>query len=96
MGPHSDISEAKLTAATTTIDAGGTLIGCGTINGAVVNNGTVLSECGGVLTISGNVTNNGTLRITNGGNARCIRDLYQQRHPRHHDRGAGSSGAFCQ
>lgn len=66
-GATFNISEAKLTAGTTTIDAGGTLIGCGTINGAVVNNGTVLSECGGVLTIGGSVTNNGTLRITNGG-----------------------------
>jgi autotransporter-associated beta strand protein len=62
-----DLSAAKLTAPTTTVDSGGTLVACGTINGAVVNNGTIDSDCGGVLTITGNVTNNGTTRITDGG-----------------------------
>ena len=55
-----------ITANTVQINAGGTLTGCGAINGNLLNNGTVLSDCGGTLEISGNVTNNGTMQFLNG------------------------------
>jgi autotransporter-associated beta strand protein len=57
-----------VTANTVQINAGGTLTGCGTINGNLLNNGTVLADCGapGGLTISGNVTNNGVMQIVSG------------------------------
>ena len=57
-----------ITANTVQINAGGTMTGCGTINGNLLNNGTVVSSCGapGVLTINGNVTNNGAMQILAG------------------------------
>lgn len=44
------------------------LTGCGTISGTMVVDagGTVLADCGGVLTFTGSVTNNGTMRAING------------------------------
>ncbi|HEU5071390.1 MAG TPA: polysaccharide lyase family protein [Verrucomicrobiae bacterium] len=53
-----------ITANTVQINAGGFLTGCGTLNGNLLNDGTVVSDCGapGRLTIFGNVTNNGTLQ----------------------------------
>ena len=48
------------------IDAGGSLLGCGTMTADLINNGTVLADCGVKLTINGDVVNNGTFRITNG------------------------------
>jgi T5SS/PEP-CTERM-associated repeat protein len=46
-----------------------TLTGCGTINGSVVVDpgGTVITDCGGILTFTGIVTNNGTMQAINGG-----------------------------
>lgn len=45
-----------------------TLSGCGTIASTVVVDagGTVIADCGGLLTFTGSVTNNGLLRATNG------------------------------
>jgi rhamnogalacturonan endolyase len=56
----------NVTANTVQINAGGTLTGCGAINGNLVNNGTVLADCGGTLEITGNVTNNGAMQFLNG------------------------------
>ena len=48
------------------INSGGTLTGCGSITGNLLNNGTVIANCGGTLAINGNVTNNGTMQFLNG------------------------------
>ena len=42
------------------------LTGCGTINGNVLVEGTVVADCGGTLTFSGVVTNNGVIKATGG------------------------------
>jgi hypothetical protein len=55
-----------ITANTVQINSGGTLTGCGAINGNLLNNGTVFADCGAPLEISGNVTNNGTMQFLNG------------------------------
>lgn len=55
-----------ITANTVQINSGGTLTGCGAINGNLLNNGAVLSDCGATLEIVGNVTNNGTMQFVNG------------------------------
>ena len=55
-----------VTANTVRISAGGVLTGCGTISGNLLNNGTVLVDCGAPLAISGTVTNNGAMRFSNG------------------------------
>jgi len=59
------LTYGTLISGTTTINAGGELIDCGTINGSLVNKGTVVSNCGGAVTVSGSVTNSGTMMITN-------------------------------
>jgi T5SS/PEP-CTERM-associated repeat protein len=43
-----------------------TLSGCGTVTGNVLVEGTVLADCGGILTFTGSVTNNSLLRAANG------------------------------
>lgn len=50
------------------IESGGTLTGCGIINGPLVNNGLVLLDCGTgqQLTVNGSLTNNGTLQLIAG------------------------------
>jgi autotransporter-associated beta strand protein len=48
------------------IDAGGSLLGCGTLVSDLINNGTAHSDCGIKLTINGDVVNNGTFRVTAG------------------------------
>jgi len=50
------------------INAGGTLTGCGTLNGNLLNYGSVIADCGAgrSLVIVGNVTNNGTMQILAG------------------------------
>ena len=55
-----------ITANTVQINSGGTLTGCGTINGNLLNNGTVVADGGATLEISGNVTNNGAMQFING------------------------------
>ena len=57
-----------ITANTVQINSGGALTGCGTINGNLLNNGTVTASCGapGGLAINGNVTNNGAMQILSG------------------------------
>ena len=42
------------------------LTGCGTINGNVLVEGTVLADCGGNLVFTGTVTNNATMKAING------------------------------
>ena len=51
---------------TVQINSGGTLTGCGAINGNLLNNGTALANCGATLAISGNLTNNGTMELISG------------------------------
>ncbi|MFO1489273.1 MAG: polysaccharide lyase family protein, partial [Verrucomicrobiota bacterium] len=55
-----------ITAGLVQINSGGSLTGCGAINGNLLNNGAVLADCGGALEISGNVTNNGSMQFVNG------------------------------
>jgi autotransporter-associated beta strand protein len=57
-----------VTAGFTTVQPGGTLTGCGILNGPLVNNGTVLLNCGSgqQLVINGSFTNNGTLQLLAG------------------------------
>jgi len=55
-----------VTANTVQINAGGTLTSCGAINGNLLNNGTVIANCGGILNLTGNVTNNGAMQFLNG------------------------------
>lgn len=55
-----------ITANTVLISYGGTMTGCGAINGNLLNNGTVLADNCGTLDISGNATNNGTMQFLNG------------------------------
>lgn len=55
-----------ITANTVQINSGGTLTGCGAINGNLLNNGTVIADCGGTLEITGNITNNGAMQFLNG------------------------------
>ncbi|MBP7951637.1 MAG: hypothetical protein KA004_18490, partial [Verrucomicrobiales bacterium] len=55
-----------LTTSLLEINAGSSLTGHGTINGELINNGT-LTTSSQTLTITGPVTNNGLMRITGGG-----------------------------
>ena len=48
------------------IDAGGSLLGCGTLAADLINHGTVQSDCGVKLTLNGDVVNHGTFRVTSG------------------------------
>ena len=48
------------------VGRGGTLTGCGALTGNLLNNGTVVADCGATLAITGNVTNNGTMQFLNG------------------------------
>ena len=56
----------SITAGLVQINAGGTLTGCGALTGNLLNNGTVVADCGATLAITGNVTNNGTMQFLNG------------------------------
>ena len=58
----------SVTADTVQVNAGGSLTGCGAIQGDLVNNGTIISACGKghTLAIVGNVTNNGAMQILSG------------------------------
>lgn len=49
------------------IAAGAQLTGHGTLNGELVNSGTVITTTGQTLTVTGQVTNNGYMRISHGG-----------------------------
>jgi autotransporter-associated beta strand protein len=60
------VTAGTLTSGTTTISAGGTLVDNGTVNGLIINQGSIFSNSGGTVTINGNVTNNGTVTVTNG------------------------------
>jgi len=55
-----------VTANTVQINGGGTLTGCGAIFGNLLNNGSVLADCGATLEITGNITNNGAMQFLNG------------------------------
>jgi rhamnogalacturonan endolyase len=58
----------SLTAGLTRIESGGLLTGCGTINGPLVNHGTMLLNCGmgQQLVVNGSFTNHGTLQLLAG------------------------------
>jgi hypothetical protein len=58
-GVHSFVNDLR-------IRTNASLTGCGTINGNVLVQGTVVADCGGTLTFTGVVTNNATLRAVNG------------------------------
>jgi len=60
------LSGGKITAGMVHICTNAFLVGCGTINGVLLNDGTVVSSCGTNITFSGAVTNNGTMRLTAG------------------------------
>ena len=60
------LSGGKITADTVHIYPNAFLLGCGTINGVLLNDGTLLSSCGTNITFNGAVTNNGTMRLTGG------------------------------
>ena len=60
------LSGGKITAGMVHIYTNAFLVGCGTINGVLLNDGTVVSSCGTNITFSGAVTNNGTMRLTAG------------------------------
>lgn len=56
------------TATTLRVRAGGTVSGCGTIDAAVVNEGTILANCGspGQMILLGTMTNSGSILVTHG------------------------------
>lgn len=60
------LSAGKITANTVHIYTNAFLVGCGTINGILINDGRLLSSCGTNITFNGPVTNNGTMRLTAG------------------------------
>jgi len=60
------LSGGQLTANILHIYTNAFLLGCGKITGVLINDGTVVSDCGTNLTLTGAVTNNGTMRITGG------------------------------
>jgi len=60
------LSGGKITANTVHIYPNAFLLGCGTINGVLLNDGTLLSSCGTNITFNGAVTNNGTMLLTAG------------------------------
>ena len=60
-----DLAVATINA-NVTVDAGGLVYGCGTINGDLTNNGTVTIDCSPGLTVNGAIVNSGTLTILGG------------------------------
>jgi T5SS/PEP-CTERM-associated repeat protein len=73
-GDGSHAATMKLQGGTYAFDAGLTvsanalLTGCGTINGTVVNLGTITNDCG-TLSFNGVITNNGTIVVSSGATA---------------------------
>ncbi|HTB63248.1 MAG TPA: polysaccharide lyase family protein [Opitutales bacterium] len=60
------LAGGAVTSPSVVIDNGGTLSGSGTLNGATVNDGVVMSGSGQTLVFNGNVTNNGYMVFTGG------------------------------
>lgn len=58
------LSGGSITTPSLEIAAGGTLSGCGVINGDVVCHGTITLDCPAGLTINGDVQNNGLMLVT--------------------------------
>jgi autotransporter-associated beta strand protein len=56
----------NITAGSLVVDIGGTLAGYGSLQGNLVNNGTVLADNANPIVVNGTVTNSGTIRLTNG------------------------------
>ncbi len=70
-GATLSLGGCTLTVPQVTIAAGGFLTGAGTLNGNLVNNGSVLASTGGTVSVNGNVTNNGLMRFTGGTGLAC-------------------------
>jgi autotransporter-associated beta strand protein len=60
------LSGGQLTASIIHIYTNAFLLGCGKITGVLINDGTMVSDCGTNIMLAGAVTNNGTMRITAG------------------------------
>jgi autotransporter-associated beta strand protein len=56
----------SITAGSLVVDTGGTLAGHGSLQGNLVNHGTVLADSTGPIVVNGTVTNSGTMRLTSG------------------------------
>ena len=60
------LASGKITTGAVHIYTNAFLLGCGKITGVLINDGTMVSDCGTNMTLTGAVTNNGTMRITAG------------------------------
>ena len=60
------LASGKITTGVVHICTNAFLLGCGKITGVLINDGTMVSDCGTNMTLTGAVTNNGTMRITAG------------------------------
>jgi autotransporter-associated beta strand protein len=66
-GATLNLAGGSVTASTVTVESGGFLTGNGTINGTVVNNGTIRGNSAGqTISFTGNLTNAGTIVVTSG------------------------------
>ena len=60
------LRNGSITAGSLVVDAGGTLAGYGSLQGNLVNNGTVAADGASPIIVNGSITNSGTVRLTNG------------------------------
>ena len=60
------LRDGRITAGSLVVDVGGTLAGYGSLQGNLVNNGTVLADSASPIIVNGTITNGGTVRLTNG------------------------------
>lgn len=60
------LRNGSITAGSLVVDNGGMLAGYGSLQGNLVNNGTVLADNPSPILVNGTITNSGTVRLTNG------------------------------
>lgn len=60
------LRDGSITAGSLVVDAGGMLAGYGSLQGDLVNHGTVLADNTSPILVNGSITNSGTVRLTNG------------------------------
>jgi autotransporter-associated beta strand protein len=60
------LRNGSITAGSLVVDVGGMLAGYGSLQGNLVNNGTVLADNTAPIIVNGTITNSGTVRLTNG------------------------------